>query len=331
MMKLLRRMTLAAVLSVVVAFGAKAEGTCEGTFVNPITDICWSCIFPISLGSFELIGGRPDTENPGNPLCFCNKPIPIPGLALGLWEPVRLVDVSRTPFCFVNLGGLEISPGGDWGQGKTSQNRGASSNTFFHVHWYIYPLIYWLEVLIDFICLEQASFDIAYITEIDPLWADDELTFFLNPEAVLFANPIAQAACAADCGAASVGLPLDPLFWCAGCHGSMYPLDGNIHGHVGGVQASVLATERMAYKLHRELINWGTAGEAALCEKYPMPVMRKSQYRTQMTNPNPTTSGEHACSPMGRSSTLYETNREIPVIGEDFGYLIWRKRNCCAL
>lgn len=308
-----------------------ADTTCHGEFVNPITDICWDCIFPISLGSFELIGGRPDPENPSNPICFCGTPIPRIGLTIGFWEPVRLVDVTRNPFCFVNLGGLEIAPGGNWGVGKRTANRGGSSKSFFHVHWYMYPLIYWLEVLMDFLCLEEGSFDLAYITELDPLWSDDELTFFLNPEAILFGNPIAQAACAADCGAASTGLPLDPLFWCAGCQGGMYPLDGNIQADVGGVQASVLATERMAYKLHRELVLWGTAGEEALCHKYPMPVIRKSQYRTQMVNPVPQTSGDNACPPMGRTTTLYEANRELPVVGEDFGYLIWRKRNCCAL
>lgn len=306
------------------------ESVCHGNFVNPITDVCWDCIFPISLGDIQLLGGRPDPENPANPICVCNKPFPIPGLSIGFWEPVRLVDVSRHQFCFVNLGGLHLQPSGNWGTGKTSVAAGRTSHTNFQVHWYMYPLIYWLEVLMDFVCLESGSFDIAYITEVDPLWQDDELTFFLNPEVMLFNNPIAQAACAADCGAASVDLPLDALFWCAGCQGSMYPLNGNIQAHVGGVQASVLAAERMAYKLHRELVAWGTSGPEALCEKYPMPVIKKSQYRTQLINNNAVTSGENACVPLGRTSTLYESQRELPVIGEDFGYLIWRKRNCCA-
>jgi conjugal transfer pilus assembly protein TraU len=25
----------------------RAPGRCTGRFVNPITDICWSCLFPI--------------------------------------------------------------------------------------------------------------------------------------------------------------------------------------------------------------------------------------------------------------------------------------------
>ena len=50
-----------------------------------------------------------------------------------------------------------------------------------------------MEVVTDFPCLERGSFDLAYLTEVDPLWNDDELTLILlNPDAVLFANPIAD-------------------------------------------------------------------------------------------------------------------------------------------
>ena len=59
----------------------------------------------------------------------------------------------------------------------------------FPSSWYANPILAWLEVLLDFPCLEQGSLDLAYLTEVDPLWNDDELTLILNPEAVLFANP----------------------------------------------------------------------------------------------------------------------------------------------
>ena len=89
---------------------------------------------------------------------------------------------------------------------------------------------------------KAARLDIAWTSELDPAWLDDELSFLLSPEAALFANLPAQAACAADCAAASAGLPLRiRLFWCAGCQGGMYPLTGNVAAHVGGVQASLLA------------------------------------------------------------------------------------------
>ncbi len=42
---------------------------------------------------------------------MCSKgtpPIPIPGVSIGFWEPVRLVDITRTPYCMVNLGGVSL-------------------------------------------------------------------------------------------------------------------------------------------------------------------------------------------------------------------------------
>lgn len=311
------------------------SATCHGKFVNPITDVCWSCLFPMSVGGLKIWpSGRPDTSNPASPICLCADPLPRIGIAVGFWEPVRLADVSMKPWCFPNLGGIKLNPGFDIGQGYLtgpSAVGGRSQSTAkWHVHWYIYPLLYWMEILTDFLCFEQASFDIAYMTEIDPLWQDDSLTAIINPEAVVFANPIAQVACAGDCVAATAHLPLDQLFWCAGCQGPMYPMNGNIQASIGHVQSSRLALSRFAYKMHREGLAWGTMGSQGLCKKYLMPVLRKQQYRFQMVNPIATVSGRYACSSIGASSFPPDAGRAYPAGGEDMGYLVWRKRNCCV-
>ncbi len=308
---------------------------CSGRFVNPITDICWSCLFPISIGPVKVNGGgREDTDNPRHIPCICHKGnLPIPGIPVGFWEPARLVDVTRVPFCMVNMGGVKIGNSFvNYGVHGANGDR-RTQNSFYQVHWYVYPVIYWLELIVDFLCLEQQAFDVAYITELDPLWNADELSFILNPEAVLFGNPIAQAACAADCTAATTGFPLKSLFWCGGCQGSLYPFTGNNAAHNGGVQGSLLMVQRMIAKLHRELLLWGTSGttNAEICQKYPLPVIKKTQYKTQMTYPIPTTRGPIACNPLGRTEVLWGAGREFPYKGEDFGYLIWRKRNCCLL
>ena len=79
----------------------------------------------------------------------------------------------------------------------------------------------------------------------------------------------------------------------------MYPLTGNVAAHVGGVQASLLAAQRLVYRLHRAGIAWGTFGSGALCGRYPMPIMQKSQYRWQMTQPVPATSPLYRLQPDG--------------------------------
>ncbi len=309
-----------------------AGPTCHGQFMNPITDICWSCMFPLTLGSATLVSdGQPDISNPSSPVCFCSNP-PRIGVAIGFWEPVRLVDVTRTPFCMVGLGGLTIDPGIEVPRGAQVGHDSQTRNSFYQVHWYANPILSWLEVLLDFPCLEKGPLDLAYLTEIDPLWADDELAAILNPEAVLFANVVAKAACAADCVAASAGMPLASLFWCAGCQGSIYPMTGHVSAHVGDVQASVLLAERMTAKMHRQLTTFSGAGSQGLCGYYPLPIMDKTHYKLQMVYPVPATAkeGGQCCQPYGRTTMIWGSGKAYPVSGEDFAYQIFRKRNCCA-
>lgn len=321
-------------LSVLIATHCPCDawaGACQGKFANPLTDICWSCIFPITLGGTSLLTlDQEDTANPGGLLCACSNPLRI-GIKTGFWEPARRVDVTRTPYCFVSLGGIQLDPGFPAAEGEVRQQGDLTRQSFYHVHWYADPLLYYLEVVLDGVCLETGSFDVAYLTEIDPLWNDDELTLLLNPETYLFGNPTAQAACAADCVQASQGFGSNVLFWCAGCHGSTYPLNGHVQAHISGVQASSLLVQRMTAKLHRELLMWGTAGSDGLCGAYAQPVMDKTQYKTQMLYPVPQTTkiNGRCCQPYGRTSATWGAGKNIPYIGEDFSYEIFRKKSCC--
>ena len=304
-------------------------GKCNGRMVNPVTDICWSCMFPITIGGVRVSPNGEDTSNDGELLCTCGSPVPRIGIPISFWEPVRLIDVTRNKFCLVNMGGISIGGSSVKGQGTVNKGgAGGRKRSFYQVHYYIYPVIYWLELLTDFVCLERTKFDVAYITEFDPMWNDDETAFVLNPEAAIFANPIAQAACAADSIAATTGFPIDSMFWCAGCQGSMYPFVGTIGDHIGGVQASLLLTSRMLAKLHREGLAQGTSGKAAMCKPYTAFTIIKSQYKEQMTYPSATT-GRDGCKPLGRTEVTWGGGKEKPYSGEDFGYLIWRKRQCC--
>ena len=252
---------------------AAADAACEGRFVNPITDICWRCMFPLSLGSTKVTGGDlPDTSNPGSPIQFCPMPPPVfqrVGLAIGYWEPMAMTDVARSPGCMVNLGGFTVNLG-KMGMGTAKKDDKQVNGAFYHVHWYKYPLTYWLNIITSLGCLQGGDLDIGYLSEIDPTWGDSALTSILNPEAVIFANPIAQGACAADAIASAVNKPLDPLFWCAGSQGSMYPFNGWVSNESSPLQSSVLVSERMAFKLHRQgQILESVGADRAVCFEYP--------------------------------------------------------------
>jgi conjugal transfer pilus assembly protein TraW len=82
----------------------EAQAKCTGRFLNPINDICWECLFPISIGGAEISQGiAPEAGNPSSPVCMCGLPVPRVGIAAGFWEQVRLVDVTKEPFCFPTL------------------------------------------------------------------------------------------------------------------------------------------------------------------------------------------------------------------------------------
>lgn len=305
--------------------------TCTGKMINPVTDICWSCVFPIHIGGQLLKSlDQEDTANPADAFCACGNP-PKAGIQVSFWEPVRRVDVVRSPFCMTSLGGITLDPGFSAPSGSRSRREAGDQSSFYQVHWYVDPLMFFLQAILDNSCLENVGFDIAYLTELDPMWKDDELTRILHPEVYLFGNLPARAACAADCVTATAGFPTNQFFWCAGCQGSLYPLNGNIQAHVGSVQASSLVLTRMIAKLHREFLMWSASGSESMCGYSPQPIMDKTGYKYQMTYPVPQTlkiAGK-CCQPLGRSTVLWGAGREFPILGEDFAYQIFRKRNCC--
>lgn len=311
----------------------EAAATCQGKFPNPITDICWDCTFPMRLGgqSIKTMNQEDNASSAGmNVACACASP-PMVGVTVSFWEPARIAEASTTTYCFHALGGLKIDAGIDAPSHTQSRKRdGQANQSFYQMHWYIAPLMFWLEVLYDDDCLEKGAYDLAYFTEIDAMWADSTWTFVLNPDAALFANPAAQAVCAADCISTVLGFPMNSLYWCAGCWGSMYPLTGWVGAHMGGVQASSLLTARFTNKLHREGLMWAASGEQGSCWYYPQLLMAKDNYKMQLIYPTPQnkTVGK-CCQPYGRSSIVWGAGKEVPYVGEDFAYQIFRKRDCC--
>ena len=87
-MSLLRSWLVVAVLALAGVDVARAR-TCEGRFVNPLTDICWSCVFPLSIGAATVASlGQEDIANPREPgVCLPRRIPPRVGLSLGFWEP----------------------------------------------------------------------------------------------------------------------------------------------------------------------------------------------------------------------------------------------------
>lgn len=322
------------------AQAATVTPPCQGKFLNPISDICWRCLLPISLGSAQVFNDSdyPDSPNPGAFVCVCPK-VTFPwvrvGLAIGVWEPSYLVEIVRAPYCFINLNGMTINVGIEVPAGTHAEvTKGTAEASFYQVHWMPNFWAEWLTDELDTL-FQEASLPSTYLTELDPTWNDDELSAMFDPESFLFANPIAQAACAADCIAATAGVGLESLFWCAGCQGGVYPLSGNVISHEGGVQASARLTHRLGYKMSRvgALLAMHAHSPIQYCVPHYDPIIDKRQFRTQLTYPIPETTGVPGmgcCQPFGKSSFVWGSGREFPYSGEDFAYIVWQKRHGCA-
>src|ERR1035437_7171329 len=186
-----------------------------------------------------------------------------------------------------------------------------TQSSFYQSHYYVYPLLYILGVIAKDPCFESQSFDLGYITEVDPTWADDSLGAIFNAEAFLFANPVTIAACAEDCLAASTNIGLPSLFWCAGCQGDVYPQSGWVSAHIGMVDSSMLLTQRLLYKLHKQGTAWRYNGSDALCGPVIDFKMDKSGYRSQMVTPT----ADSDCHALGASTIVWGTGKEYPMAG----------------
>tara|TARA_R110002126_G_scaffold125670_1_gene267879 strand:- start:421 stop:1461 length:1041 start_codon:yes stop_codon:yes gene_type:complete len=317
-----------------------ASATCTGHFVNPVKDVCWSCMFPLTIGKGAVVRGKrmglgvplQDTDNATSPVGSCPSSLGQRyGLNIGYWEPSALAEVTDTPYCLVNLGGHRLNLGLKSTRGGSQYMDDGLSSAFFHVHWYKYPLISWLNLITSAGCFQGGEFDVAYLTELDPTWRDSEMSFVLNPEAAVFGNVAAATACAADSLSSTLAnKPLDSLFWCAGAQGSYFPLTGHVNTPISPVQTALLLTERMNFKLHRLglIEDSGVNAVQSFCREKYMPVTPKSRYRYEMVNQVP--DGKH-CYPSGHSTLTWEAGKIKPHTPDQYGFLVWRKRNCVFL
>ncbi|WP_231890674.1 TraU family protein [Methylomonas koyamae] len=298
-----------------------------------ITDICWSCLFPIRAAGASLGGGTVPSIATDEKFCFCTDSMNIPelGMTMGLWNPARLIEIVRNPWCSPALGGHKFSASNVRLIATTGKaDFDASEMSFFNYHYFAFPLTILLDLFWDGRCNSDGyrDFDLLYVSELDPTWNSDLLAFFTSPETALFANPVAISACVADAVAAATGNPLDALFWCAGAWGHMYPLSGISPTSYGTDPriTSLLATRATA-SLHRRGLAWKTSGNDALCGGYIYPFIPKSQYRLSMFYPVAETDSNHA---IGETTFKWGAGRTYPGPGEDHLYLLWRWQDCCS-
>jgi conjugal transfer pilus assembly protein TraU len=213
----------------------------------------------------------------------------------------------------------------------------------------------------------MVSFGGLMFSEWVPTWNDEETGFFLNPESIIFGNPLAQLACAGDCAAATFGKPQDELFWCAGCWGSMTPHSGYFDGGTSmATSTSLLVTRALSlqFRMGMEKKTIGDKAVGGRCRGEYFPVLPKTQFKlslvypvpeasntiTAVTRPQPEdstnsetnkegkkynmdnlpNSGKNCCHPLGKSALVTgNEHRNIPG-KDDYVYMLFRYKDCCV-
>ncbi len=303
----------------------------EGNFLNPLKDVCWKCIFPVKIGGIPIGQSRDLPDSPDCParkfFCKCKYgKFERHGIAIAFWEPARLVETVKDPYCFPALGmKMKNNSSADLSGCTSSMGNEESMTTFAQAHYYIFPAWLMLEETVNTFCFEESGFDLAYITEVDALWNDDLLSALITPEAYLFANLRLQLLCIADSVSANAWLPLAPLFWCMGSWGSVYPLTGHNYDE-DLVQANAGIGARMIYKLGRQGLLRDPG--VVLCYAVSTPIWIKWHYRMQIAKPV-----KHStCTQIGASGLKWAFGKN-PSQGsgsDNFVFIIFRKRACCA-
>lgn len=324
-------------LSLFVAIPAQAGIACHGRFYDPITDTNWLDFLPITIMGIALpptggiMGDPPLMREP--PLCVCPSHIlgiPTIGIGVTFWEPQYIAEITRDPGCLITLGGIDLLPMfktemGPMGKGGGKGNN--TDNTRDQVHWYVYPVFAMLKLFTDFVCLDTSGFELANMTEVDPFWQNDLWGAILSPEAILFANPITQAMCVVDAISSTFWYPLDPMFWCAGAWGGIYPFTGNSPNTESDQSNDMLVLTKFLAMSARIALLWGTIGPQAICFSTPMPILIKSEFRVDPIFPIPT---EGAPIYIGQSEFMWGLTppENFPAF-DDEADLIWVGEQCC--
>ena len=351
MMKILYSLLLTFTLSFTATPSMADAGCPDANFwQNLINDTCWDCFFPIritgsSLGNADIQYNKPagsggavsvGGNGPAFPssatsdaFCVCADPNGVPefGFTLGAWFPTNMFEITRMPYCSPSLGGTYLNTNMRL-MGGNKNISGENDKGFYQYHYFSYPMMFMLDMLSEPECNPGGyfDFDIMYLSELDPTWNEDELAFFTTPEIAIFANPVAMAACAGDAASASLGYPIDSLYWCAGSWGNLYPFTGNLNVYGSPPRDTALLATRALATMHRRGLAYATVGSGNLCEASFAPMLPKSQYKMNQIYPMAEANGNHW---IGQTPFIWGEWRNIPATGEDFLHVLWRWTDCC--
>jgi conjugal transfer pilus assembly protein TraU len=318
-----------------LSFPAQSQARCvpsDFLGVTMLYKMCYECILPIHIFGVTILGGMPSRHDAISPIYICSVIPPDIGFPVGFYEPALSVEVVTDPMCFPTIGGGNSASGSQTGlfMAGSKADDNTAELTFYQTHIITTPILEILGLLKS-ICqkAKATDFDILSLSELYPQWQDDALSAIVYPEALLFAAPPLQLACVADAVGANIYTPLDPLFWCKGSWGGVYPLSGTTQSKsliedTASVGANAIAFGHRSALLRR---TWGGDAYPLMCKgPPPHPIWDKSAYRMQLMGPI----AHPIASQIGEAGLVKQWTalKWKPNAGDNFTYLLFRKTDC---
>lgn len=289
----------------------------------------WSGFFDKMKGEFDICSCEIENVNQN-----------AVGVKLRYVEPIMGLSLSNTPWNIVGMG-MKMDNSIKRKQG-TSRGDSDEDNSFMfkYINAVIFPILGWtIGAAQDYMCFERGTFlNMAYFSEIDPSYNSDVLGLAVataSPASrVWFANPIAEAACLIDCTiATSLNRPINSLYFCNGCNGSIYAANTGYNRMGLNIVNSEMIAMRMLSQMHTyggmlktadvsfTQNPFGTNIRSARCKPRFFPGIVKEQYLLQLPN--------NDMQPLGRIRFQYDFKTK-PTDEDNVFFWLWRMRDICV-
>lgn len=341
MIKKTLRLLLLCGLSLLYGTALSGDVTCRGTMWNPAMTN-WNNALPVTTAGVSSGGMYLNPALMNMPaVCYCKYvgPVPVPGVGMTYWQPMYIAEVTNMPGCMSSLGGIDVLPDslvspamstGDLGNSSSKDPASGNNLRNMQVHWMNYPLFGMMDLFASGACQSgPAGFAVAGMTEINPLWQEETLANIFYPLTFLVSNPIAQLACIPDVATSTLRNPTEPLFWCVGSQGNLYPItgwSGILDNGTADTNVLILAKYMQSIASVGALLQ--SIGPTATCFSHYNPFLVRGQFRIEPIQPVPSMS----TITFGMPVELWgSTPPLLPEMRIDNNFLIWQGRQCCLL